>query len=66
MYRAIRPTWRKQPFNAPDWLFDVKYDGFRRVCYVDRDRSCFIARNGNIVSRGNSRSAISWWPRSTS
>jgi len=27
--QPIRPTWRKEPFDAPDWLFDLKYDGFR-------------------------------------
>jgi hypothetical protein len=27
--QPIIPTWRKQPFDGPGWLFDVKYDGFR-------------------------------------
>ena len=49
--QPIRPTWRKQPFDAPDWLFDVKYDGFRGLCYVEQGRGRFISRNGNVLSR---------------
>jgi ATP-dependent DNA ligase len=49
--QPIRPTWRKQPFDAPDWLFDVKYDGFRGLCYVEQGRGRFISRNGNTLSR---------------
>jgi bifunctional non-homologous end joining protein LigD len=49
--QPIRPTGRKQPFDGPDWLFDVKYDGFRGLCYVEQGRGCFISRNGNVLSR---------------
>ena len=42
---------RKQPFDGPDWLFDVKYDGFRGLCYVEQGRGRFISRNGNVLSR---------------
>ena len=24
-----------EPFDHPDWLFEVKYDGFRAIAYVD-------------------------------
>jgi hypothetical protein len=27
--QPIAPTWREEPFDDPDWLFDFKYDGFR-------------------------------------
>jgi ATP-dependent DNA ligase len=49
--QPIRPTWRKQPFDAPDWLFEVKYDGFRGLCYVEQGRGRFISRNGNTLGR---------------
>jgi hypothetical protein len=32
----IPTTWRKEPFDDPEWLFDFKYDGFRAVCYLER------------------------------
>ena len=31
----IIPTLRKEPFDDPDWLFDIKYDGFRALCYLE-------------------------------
>src|SRR5690348_5547043 len=39
------------PFDGPDWLFDVKYDGFRALGYVERGRSRLISRNGNTFTR---------------
>ena len=49
--QAIRPSWRKEPFDDPDWLFDVKYDGFRGLCYLEHGRCRFISRNGNFLTR---------------
>ena len=34
-----------EPFDHPDWLFEIKYDGFRVLAYIDRD--C------RLVSRNN-------------
>jgi bifunctional non-homologous end joining protein LigD len=48
--QPIRPTWRKEPFDHPEWVFDVKYDGFRGLCYVEQGRGHFISRNGNLLS----------------
>jgi hypothetical protein len=36
--QPIIPTWRKEPFDDPEWLFDFKYDGFRGLC-ADSERS---------------------------
>jgi bifunctional non-homologous end joining protein LigD len=49
--QPIAPTWRKDPFDDPDWLFDVKYDGFRGLCYVEHGRNRLISRNGNVFDR---------------
>ena len=49
--QPIIPTWRKEPFDHPDWLFDVKYDGFRAVCYVEHGRCRFVSRRGNVFTR---------------
>ena len=51
--RPIIPTWRKEPFDDPDWLFDFKYDGFRGLCYLERGRCWLISRNGNVLGRLN-------------
>jgi len=49
--QPIIPTWRKEPFDDPEWLFEFKYDGFRGLCHLEQGRSRFISRNGNLLSR---------------
>jgi len=49
--QPIAPTWRKEPFDHPEWVFDVKYDGFRAVCYVHRGRCNLVSRRGNVFTR---------------
>ena len=49
--RPIAPIRRKEPFDDPDWLFDLKYDGFRSLCYLEQGRCRFTPRNGNTMSR---------------
>ena len=38
------------PFSYPDWLFELKYDGFRALAYVDRDSVRLVSRNGNAFT----------------
>jgi bifunctional non-homologous end joining protein LigD len=49
--QPIIPTWRKEPFDDSEWLFDFKYDGFRGLCYIERGCCRLISRNGNVLSR---------------
>jgi len=35
--QPIVPTRRKEPFDDPDWLFELKYDGFRGLCYLEAE-----------------------------
>src|SRR5579864_4387570 len=38
---------QREPFSKPDWLFEIKHDGFRALAFV-RDGSCrLVSRNGN-------------------
>ena len=39
------------PFDDPDWLFDVKYDGFRGLCYIEPGRNRLVSRHGNTFDR---------------
>ncbi len=41
---------RPAPFSHPDWLFELKYDGFRALAYVDRDSARLVSRNGNAFT----------------
>jgi bifunctional non-homologous end joining protein LigD len=49
--QPIEPTWRKEPFDDPAWLFDCKYDGFRALHYIEQGQCRFISRNGNLMRR---------------
>jgi ATP-dependent DNA ligase len=49
--QPIAPVRAKAPFGDPEWLFDLKYDGFRALAYLERGRCRLISRNGNLMSR---------------
>jgi bifunctional non-homologous end joining protein LigD len=38
---------RPRPFSHPDWLFEIKWDGFRSLVHFEHGRSRLISRNGN-------------------
>jgi len=52
---SSRPTDRANPedraIRRSERLFDLKYDGFRGLCYLEQGRSRMISRNGNLMSR---------------
>lgn len=37
----------RAPFSHSDWLFEIKWDGFRALLYADADGVRLISRNGN-------------------
>src|SRR5690349_20853812 len=36
-----------KPFNHPEWLFELKYDGFRSLARIERNKCQLISRNGH-------------------
>jgi hypothetical protein len=36
-----------QPFSHPDWLFEIKWDGFRSLAIVEAGECSLVSRNGN-------------------
>ena len=38
---------RAEAFDDPDWLFELKHDGFRALAFIDAGRCRLISRNGN-------------------
>jgi len=42
---------RREPFDHPDWLFELKYDGFRALLSIGSRRPEFISRNANTLAR---------------
>jgi bifunctional non-homologous end joining protein LigD len=37
---------RAAPFDHPDWIFELKYDGFRALAVIDNGRTQLLSRNG--------------------
>jgi bifunctional non-homologous end joining protein LigD len=59
MWPLIAPaplTSLKEPIDHPNWLYELKHDGFRGTLYVDRDRAWFRSRKGNEMRRFNALS----------
>jgi bifunctional non-homologous end joining protein LigD len=38
---------RAAPFDDDDWLFELKYDGFRALAVIERGRARLLSRNGH-------------------
>ena len=39
------------PPSGPDWLYEIKWDGVRAICYVQNGRLRMVSRNGNLMDR---------------
>jgi len=37
----------REPFSHPDWLFEVKWDGFRSLVRIEHGACKLMSRNGN-------------------
>ena len=42
---------RRQAFSHPDWLYEVKHDGFRALAFMKNGHCRLISRNGNRMTR---------------
>ena len=53
MPSAIYPmlaTAIEEPFDSPDWLFEIKWDGYRAIAFIDRGRFRLVSRNQNDLT----------------
>src|SRR5689334_15204588 len=50
-YQPMTLTRRAQPFNHPDWFFEVKHDGFRALTYVEPGQCQLVSRKRYIYKR---------------
>ena len=49
--RAFRPMPLlrvPRPFDHPEWIFELKHDGFRALAHVDGGRCTFVSRRGHV------------------
>jgi bifunctional non-homologous end joining protein LigD len=47
----IIPVRRADVFDHRGWVYELKYDGFRALAYVDQGRCWLISRSGNQLKR---------------
>ena len=47
VFRPLPLSRAREPFSHPDWLFEIKWDGFRALLQCDKDGVRLISRNGN-------------------
>jgi bifunctional non-homologous end joining protein LigD len=47
LFQPLPLTRARGPFSHPDWIFELKWDGFRAVAYTDGGRCKLVSRNGN-------------------
>ena len=47
LFHPMPLTRRVAPFTHPDWLFEIKWDGFRALLYSEKDSVRLVSRNGN-------------------
>ena len=55
--RPMRLRLVRQPFDDPDFIFELKHDGFRGLLYVDRDYAWLVSRKG-CVKKTRNRHAV--------
>lgn len=50
LFQPLPLIRQPEPFSHPDWVFEIKYDGFRALAYADPSGIRLISRNGNRFS----------------
>ncbi|MGC2819950.1 MAG: non-homologous end-joining DNA ligase, partial [Candidatus Sulfotelmatobacter sp.] len=40
-----------EPFDGPDWLFEIKWDGYRAVAFIDNGKVRLVSRNQNELTQ---------------
>ncbi|HWY20649.1 MAG TPA: non-homologous end-joining DNA ligase [Candidatus Acidoferrum sp.] len=53
MPTAIHPmlaTTVDEPFDSPDWLFEIKWDGYRAVAFIENGKVRLVSRNQNELT----------------
>ncbi len=48
--KAMPLSILRVPFDDPDWLYEIKCDGFRGLAYVFGGRCQLVSRKGHIYS----------------
>jgi len=47
---AMLATTVDEPFDSPDWLFEIKWDGYRAVAFIENGKARLVSRNQNELT----------------
>ena len=50
MIHPMLATAVDDPFNSPDWLFEIKWDGYRAIAFLSNGAVRFVSRNQNDLT----------------
>jgi hypothetical protein len=52
LFRPMPLTRRPEPFSHPDWLFEAKWDEFRRFAYIEHGlgKLCRATATNTVVA----------------
>jgi bifunctional non-homologous end joining protein LigD len=53
---------RSKPFDSPDYLFELKHDGFRAIVYIDNGSADLVSRNAHQLAFGSLKIALAQLP----
>jgi bifunctional non-homologous end joining protein LigD len=45
-FKPMSPVRAQAPFDHPDWVFELKYDGFRGIAFVNGGGTKLVSRRG--------------------
>lgn len=48
--QPMQPTLYRCAFSSREWLFELKWDGFRAICFLDKGAVRFVSRNQRSLS----------------
>jgi DNA ligase D-like protein (predicted ligase)/DNA ligase D-like protein (predicted 3'-phosphoesterase) len=51
LYKPMLAKVAADAFTSKDWIFEVKWDGFRAIAYVDSGGFSLLSRNGNELKQ---------------
>ena len=43
-FKPMRLHQLRKPFDSPDWLWELKHDGFRALAYIDNGHCGLVSR----------------------
>ena len=49
--QPINPARIAAPFDHPDWLFELKQDGYRAFAYIENGKCELVSRKQNVYER---------------